>query len=337
MTTRTDNADPNAVGHNNPVTAVITALSDMLSREGKLDPLGDEQRIDGKTCLVTGANSGLGKAVAIELARRGGHVIMACRSGHPDAGQDVQRQSGSNRIEMLHVDLADLHSVDALCDTLRDRGQPLDIVVCNAGLMPAHARRSVQGYELMFSVHFLANRLMIDRWLADGILVPTADIARRPRVIFVSSESHKSATAIDFDRFGEFVDYGIADGMAEYGRTKLHLCTYATELSRRLNVGDETVVVHSLCPGPIASNITREAPAWVQPVLSPLLRLLFRSPEQAAEPVILLACGSDLGATTGRYLHMMREKSVSVLAADTESGRRLWEASEALLQQHRDA
>lgn len=330
---------PNAVGHKNPITAIITGLSDMLSNEGKLPPLRDDVRLDGKLVFVTGANSGLGKAVAIDCARRGARVWMACRSGHPEAGEDVRRASGSDAVEMLKVDLSDLASVQALCDEVKARGERVDRMILNAGLMPASSRRSAQGFELMMSVHFLANRVLVDRFLADGVLVPSTDPETRPRIVFVASEAHKSAEAIDFDRLGEFVEYGVRDGMKEYGRTKLMMVTYAQELSRRLNPeweahGEVRVAVHALCPGPVASNIARDAPGWLQPILPPLLKLLFRSPEKAAEPVVLLAADPEYGDETGVYLHMMRVKSPSLLASDPESGRRIWEASDKLLAPH---
>jgi len=108
--------------------------------------------------------------------------------------------------------------------------------------------------------------------------------------------------------------------------------THAQELSRRLNPGgDLQVAVHALCPGPVASNIARDAPAWLQPILPPLLRLLFRSPEKAAEPVVLLVADEAYGERTGVYLHMMREKDPSGLASDSDNGRRIWEAGEKLL------
>jgi len=330
---------PNAVGHKNPITAIMTAVSDMLSNEGKLPPLGDDVRLDGKVVFVTGANSGLGKAVAIDCARRGAKVLMACRSGHPEAGEDVRRESGSDAVEMLKVDLSDLASVQALCDEMKARGERVDRVILNAGLMPASSRRSAQGFELMMAVHFLANRVLVDRFVADGVLVPSTDPAARPRIVFVASEAHKSAEAIDFDQLGEFVEYGVRDGMKEYGRTKLMMVTLAQELSRRLNPdvdrADEVrVAVHSLCPGPVASNIARDAPAWLQPIIPPLLKVLFRSPEKAAEPVVLLAADPAYGEKTGVYLHMMRVKAPSHLASDESNGRRIWEASDKLLEPH---
>ena len=251
----------------------------------------------------------------------------------------MRRLSGSSAVEMLRVDLSDLESVHALCDTLKERAERIDVAVLNAGLMPLSARSSAQGFELMMAVHFIANRVLTERWLADGMIVPSPDPKLRPRIVFVASEAHQSSAPIDFDHFGEFVEYGLKDGMAEYGRTKLQMVTFAQELSRRLNpgadAGGEVVAsVFSLCPGPVASNIAREAPVWLKPVGGPLLKLLFRSPEAAAEPVVLLACGRQMEGRTGVYLHMMREKLPAALAAAPENGRLLWEKSEALLAPH---
>jgi NAD(P)-dependent dehydrogenase (short-subunit alcohol dehydrogenase family) len=321
-----DGAAPNAVGHKNPVTAIITAISDMFSEKGQIDPMGELERLDGKTALVTGANTGLGKAVAIGLAQRGAHVLMACRSGHPEAGEDVRKQSGSDKVTMLKVDLSDLDSASALCDQLRDLDTPLDIAVFNAGLMPVKARHGAQGHEVMFMVHFLASRLIVERLVRDGMIVPGTNIP--PRIVFVSSESHRSSDPIDFDAFGAFRDYGIKDGMAEYGHSKLHLCTYATELARRL----DGVSVHSLCPGPVASDIAREAPGWIKVIVNPIMRMAFRSPEKAADPVLLLAGGKAMEGRTGVYLHMLREKAVSPLAADPDNGKQLWDKSGALIE-----
>lgn len=330
--TKRDKSGPNAIGHKNPVTAVITAMSDLFSEKGQLSPMAADERLDGKTALVTGANTGLGKALAIQLAARGAHVLMACRSGHPLAGEEVKRASGSERVEMLKVDLSDLESANALCDTLVSLGKPIDIAIFNAGLMPARSRCGPQGFEVMFTVHFLATRLIVHRLLEAGVIAPGAKAEECPRIIFVSSESHRSSDPIAFDKFGTPVDYGIRDGLAEYGRSKLHLCTFAAELDRRLNEGGQTsIAVHALCPGPIASDIAREAPTWVKPLLGPLMRLLFRSPEKAAAPALLLAGGASMAGRSGVYLHMMCEKAVSDLAADPDNGRQLWELSQTLI------
>ena len=311
------------------------AVRDRAAERAEIEPLPPSVRIDGRTCLVTGANSGLGKAVAIDLARRGGHVLMACRSGHPDAGEDVQAASGADRVEMLRVDLSDIRSVHRLCDELRDRGTRIDIAVLNAGVMPRRARRTAQSFETMFAVHFLANRVLVDRWLKDGTVRPAARIEAAPRIVLVSSDAHRSAGPIDFDRFGEFTDYGVRDGIKHYGASKLVLCTYATELSRRLNrEGEDHVVVHSLCPGPVNTAIAREAPLLLKPLVYPLMKLFFLPPAKAAAPVSYLCCAGDAGKRSGIYLHMLREKRPSGHATEPSNGARLWEASEALLRTH---
>ncbi len=308
------------------------AVQDRTAIQPTIEPLPASVRIDGKTCLVTGANSGLGKAVAIDLAARGGRVLMACRSGHPDAGENVKAASGSDQVEMLRVDLSDVRSVHRLCDALRERETRIDIAVLNAGLMPRRARRTAQGFETMFAVHFLANRVLVDRWLKDGMLRPAARIEEAPRIVLVSSEAHRSAEPIDFDRFGAFENYGLRDGLKHYGASKLVLSTFATELSRRLNRDDGGhVAVHSLCPGPVHSAIARNAPVLLKPLIYPLMKLFFLSPARAAAPVSYLCCADDAGRRSGIYLHMLREKRPSELATNRSNGAGLWEASEVLL------
>ena len=300
--------------------------------QATVEPVPDDLRIDGKVCLVTGANSGLGKAVATDLARRGGTVLMACRGGHPEAGEDVKRASGSEHVRMLKVDLADLASVHRLCDELRGAVPGVDIAVLNAGLMPRRPSRSTQGHELMFAVHFLANRVLVDRLLADGLIKPADIPAHAPRVVVVSSEAHRTADAIDFNRLGAFTPYRFSDGLRFYGLSKLVQGTYVHELSRRLNPqGSVRVAVHALCPGPINSAIAREAPLLLKPLLGPVMKAFFASPERAAAPVIYLCCSAAAGQRTGIYLHMMREKELSAEARDPDNGARLWAKSAAML------
>lgn len=312
-------------------SAVLAAIGDRRSVQATVDPVADDLRIDGKVCLVTGANSGLGKAVATDLARRGGTVLMACRGGHPAAGEDVQRASGSEQVRMLKVDLADLASVHRLCDELRVAVPEVDIAVLNAGVMPRRPSRSTQGHELMFAVHFLANRVLVDRLLADGVIKPSKTSRHVPRIVVVSSEAHRSADAIDFSRLGAFTRYRFSDGLKFYGLSKLVQCTYVHELSRRLNPqGSVQVAVHALCPGPINSAIAREAPLLLKPILRPVMKAFFARAEGAAAPVIYLCCSPAAGQRIAIYMHMMREKELSPEARDPGNGARLWAESAAM-------
>jgi len=329
--------------HDNPLSAVLSGLLDQRSKEPKVTPVPPDVRLDGRTCLVTGANSGLGKAIAIRLAKRGAHVIMACRSGIPEAGEDVRAASGNDQIEMLKVDLSDFDSIAAFCDELRDRHVTLDVAVFNAGVVPATARQNRHGLDLMFAVNFLAKFVLLRRLLRDGV-IPNAVYGNNsraedpPRVIFVSSETHRSSIPIDFDNFGDPVEYGVSDGVKYYGLSKLHLTTYFHELSRRLNPGsngdDPDVCVHALCPGAVNSNMAREAPAWLKPVLKPVMALFFQSPEKASIPADYLATSDEMGRTTGEYMHMMRSKQSSPASMDAENGALLWSKTEELLRKH---
>ena len=329
--------------HGNPVTAVLSGLLDQRSKDPKVAPVPDGIRLDGRTCLVTGANSGLGKAIAIRLAKRGAHVIMACRSGIPEAGQDVRAESGSDQVEMIQVDLSDFDSIAAFCDQLRDRNITLDAAVFNAGVVPATSRMSKHGLELMFAVNFLAKFVVLHRLLDDGV-IPNAAYGNNsraedpPRVIFVSSETHQSSIPIDFDHFGEPIEYGVADGVKYYGLSKLHLTTFFQELSRRLNPGgsggNPDVCVHALCPGAINSNIAREAPTWLKPIVNPVMALFFQSPEKASIPVDYLVASHEMGTKTGEYMHMLRIKESSEPSMDSEKGALLWSKTEELLRSH---
>jgi NAD(P)-dependent dehydrogenase (short-subunit alcohol dehydrogenase family) len=307
-------------------------------RKAKEEPLGleDTERLDGKTCLITGASSGLGKAVAVALAERGAHVIMACRSGIPEVGEEVRERS-SGSVEMLPVDLADLDSVRALADVLKARNVRLDVTVLSAAVMPRSSRLSVQGYELMFQVNYLAHFALVKRLLEDGTIPNrsfSGGVTNAPpsRLIIVSSETHRDAPALDFETLGDYVEYGLTSGMAQYGHTKLLLCTMAKELERRLNgkAGVE-VGVHSLCPGPINSKLARETPVWAKPILKPIMKWFFNSPEVAAKPVVFMACARALDHQTGKYMHMMVHKEPDEKAQDPGAGKRLFETSVTLL------
>ena len=325
-------------GRGNVVDAMIKAVRDLRDlKNPELGPLRDDERIDGKACLITGANSGLGRAAAIELARRGGNMILACRPGHSGTADEIRRLSGSDAVELIEVDLSDLRSVHRCCDELQRRGTRIDIALLNAGCMSRRSQRTPQGYEIMFAVHFLANRVMIDRWLADGVVSPSSRPGEAPRIVFVSSDSHRSAPPIDFDRLGSCPEYGMSQSMRHYAGSKLVLCTFATELSRRLNPGDGVdVAVHALCPGGVDTNIVRDAPRLLKPIVNAWLRWFFQKPEEAIGPILHLCCAEQAGNSTGTYLHMMHRRQVSPDAADPANGARLWEASEAMMARSRE-
>lgn len=327
------------VGHGDALRATVTGLWDLVRRDAadELRPLGPAVRLEGRTCLVTGANRGLGLATARALALRGARVLLLCRTGPHEAARALAQQTGNAAIEGLAVDLADLRSVHAVCDELRARGVALDVAVLNAGLVPRRARPTVQGFETMFGVHVLANHVLLSRWLADGVLRPAAPGRPRPRVVVVSSEAHRSAKAVDPAHLDAWVEFGARDGLRQYAATKLGLCALATALRERARRPDDParawLAVHVLCPGPVATDIAREAPAWTQPLLGPVMRAWFRSPARAAEAVELLACAPELEAEDHVYLHMLRRKPMDPRALDPAFAEAVWARCEAVRDQ----
>jgi NAD(P)-dependent dehydrogenase (short-subunit alcohol dehydrogenase family) len=310
----------------NPISAALSGALATRTKHERTVALSDSDRVDGKTALVTGANRGLGKAVAIQLAQRGARVVMACRTGLPEAGEEVARASGTSSIEMLQVDLADLHSVVALCEQLAAAERTLDIVVLNAGVVPSSARPTTQGFELMFGVNYLANVLLVERLMARGVIRPKKE--NPPRLVFVSSETHRDVGTVEFQSLGHFTPYDAMGSMKVYGYSKLLLEVYAADLSRRLGQGAS---VHSLCPGAVDTDIAREAPEWVKPALGMVMKKFFRAPHDAAKPVTYLCCARELEGHTGRYLHGMVEKRPAGQTRDTAIGRRLLRDSQRLI------
>lgn len=333
------------------VAATIGGIVDRLRDRGAPLALAPGDRLEGRTCLVTGANRGLGLAIATELTRLGGHVLLACRSGIPDV-MDVVRRSAAEAapvsgahagtVEAVRLDLGDLGSIERVVDELAEDGVSLDVVVLNAGIVPREARRTRDGFDESFQVNFLANVLFVRRLIERGVIARSGDGGDgeggdpdasdaprvRPRVVFVSSESHRSAPPIDFARLGTFRAWTMREAVAEYGYAKLLVETWAAELARRC---EGAIAVHTVCPGAVHTDIGREAPSWAKPALDATMRAFFKPPEAGAVPVVWLAAARAIEGESGLYYHVHQRKQRSEAARDRARGERLWAASERLL------
>lgn len=316
--------------YGNAFTATLNGIIDLFRKSKPIGVLKEDERLDGKNCLVTGANSGLGFAIATQFAERGATVYMACRSGIPKAGEEVKRLSGSDKVVMMPIDLTDLNSIDSFIDKVSLQGLKFDVAVFNAAMVPSGSAKTASGFDQMFLVNYLSKFKLVNGLLDAGAIVK--DVAGPPRIIFVSSESHRTNVPIDIEHLGVFEEYTMGKVIALYGYYKLVMNTYAAELSRRLNQEGVSVGVHALCPGPVNSNIAKAAPGWVQPILKVVFGIFFSSPTKAAKPVLYLACARQLEKRTGVYLHLMQEKQMDAKALDPEIGKKLWEKSSGLLQ-----
>jgi len=369
--------------YSNPVSATLTGIRDLFRKQTPAGELNPSDRLDGKTVLVDGSSSGLGFAIAVDVARRGARVIMACRTGIPEKGEKVKKLSGNPDVKMLHVDFTDLNSIRQLITQLHSPslfgegvgggvysavegagggvysagegaggevysagegpGGGVDIYICNAGIVPKHSRKTPQGLEEMFMVNYLSKFVFVNLLLEKNCFqdagrgMQDARYGMRdagcaiPRIIFITSESHRNPETFDWEGFGKYREYGIGKSVELYGYYKLLLTTFSVELSRRLNPGGTTSFsVFSVCPGPVNSNIAREAPVLFKPLLKLVFGIFFKSPARAAIPAVYLAASQDVEGKPFDYLFLMSRQKVDEKAADPDNGRRLWELSETL-------
>lgn len=317
--------------HTTVVGATFAGITDLFRRRPTL-PLAAGDRLDGRTALVTGSSRGLGLGVAKRVAALGATTWLGARSRREEAVAEVRAAAGHGRVFGVPLELTDPVSQRALVRTLADEGVVLDVLILNAGVVPMEGRASPAGLDLMFHVNFLANVALVDALLAAGVLRGGERDGRRPRVVIVGSEAHRSAGPLDLEAPGAFVPYGTGGVLAKYGDSKRYLHTWAVELGRRLE--EPGIAVHHLCPGAIASDIAREAPAWSRPLLGVVMRAFFQSPDKAAGPVVWLAAAEAVEGRTGVYLHLTEEKLSADETRDPVVGARLWEAAHALVEKH---
>ncbi|MDE2966332.1 MAG: SDR family NAD(P)-dependent oxidoreductase [Chloroflexota bacterium] len=267
--------------------------------------------------LITGANSGIGKAAATELARRGWQVFAAARSverGQAAVSQ-IQRDSGSIAVELLELDLTSFASVRRAADELLERTGRLDVLVNNAGLTLNDRTLTADGHETMMQTNHLSPVLLT------SLLLPTLLESDDARVVNVSSRVYERVEAMPLDDLSFEHYWG---GIRPYCATKLANILFTNELHRRTrDLGLATFSVH---PGVVATNFAQNFPAPLRAGLK-LLRPLLRSPEQGAAPVIELVAESDRRADAGEYFDRHTRTQQQPQASDRQAAERLWELS----------
>lgn len=268
----------------------------------------------GRTFLVTGANTGIGRAAAEALAKMGGEVFLACRSEDKTRPVlDAIRADGGSA-HFLPLDLADLSSVREAARTFLARDQPLHVLVNNAGL--AGARGATRdGFELAFGTNHLGH------FLLTTLLLPRLRESAPARIVNVSSNSHFQAKELPFDALRSPTKS--ATGLPEYAVSKLCNVLFTKELARgRAGAG---VTSYALHPGVIASDIWRTVPFFLRPIA----KLFMRSVEEGAKTTLYCATSPEVADHDGRYYVDCRERRPSRLADDAALARELWERSEA--------
>ena len=278
--------------------------------------------MQGKVCIVTGANSGIGKATSLGLAQMGATVVMVCRdrTKGEEAQNEIKTKSGNNAIDLLLAELSSQDSIRQLVENFQQHYTQLDVLINNAGGVNLSRRDTVDGFEMTFAVNYLAP------FLLTNLLLDKLKASAPARIVNVSSESHESGY-IKMDDLQLEKKYRL---MRAYGQSKLALVLFTYELARRLQ--GTGVTANCLHPGFVATNIGQSG---VGRVGRSIVKLIFSSlgirPEEGAKTSIYLASSPDIEGVTGKYF----VKSIPVRSApisyDESLQRELWEESAKLV------
>ena len=275
--------------------------------------------VTGKTCMITGATSGIGQATAMALAGQGAQLILVCRdrSRGERTVAEIAAQTGNRTIELMLADLASQQSIRALAAEFLATDRPLHVLINNAGVVNLSRKVTVDGLEEVFAVnhlgYFLLTNLLLDRLKASA----------PARIVNVASDAHKIG-GMNFDDLQAERRYRT---MKVYGQSKLANIMFTYELARRLE--GSGVTVNCLHPGAVATGLGKNNGAWAQAIIK-LLGTFFRTPENGAATSIHLAASPALAGVSGQYFSDCKPRRSSKLSYDEAAQRRLWEISERL-------
>jgi NAD(P)-dependent dehydrogenase (short-subunit alcohol dehydrogenase family) len=279
----------------------------------------DTTTMKDRVVMVTGANSGIGKAASLALAKMGATVVTVARNKEKGeaARSEIVRKSQNSSVDLLLADLSSLESVRQLASDFRRKYSKLHVLINNAGLFNQRRRVTVDGYENTFATNYLASFLLTNLQL--DLLKASAP----SRIINVSSVGHYNGH-INFEDLNLENDYG---GWKAYGQSKLALVLFTHELAKKLQ-GTE-VTVNAVHPGTVATNI------WTRPLgpagfIMALPKLFMTSPEKGAETIVYLASSVDAKGLNGEYVEKLKAKKSSDESYDEEIAQRLWDVSAKL-------
>ena len=273
--------------------------------------------MEDKICIITGANSGIGKATALGLAKMNAVVVMLCRS--KDTGEIAQKEiiseSGNKKVDLLLCDLSSHEQIRKFVSEFKQKYQNLHVLINNAGVMASKRKLSVDGFEMNFAVNHLAP------FLLTNLLLDVLKKSTPSRIVNVSSGGHRMAK-MDFDDLqSENKKHRL---MRVYGVSKLAFMLFSYELSRILD--GTGVTVNTLHPGLVNTNLGRDMSKFGRG----FGKLFFKNPEKGAETSIYLASSPEVEGITGKYYIKKEQKESSKESYNEEYAKRLWEISTTL-------
>lgn len=288
--------------------------------------MATNSKMQNKLCIVTGANSGIGKATTQELARQGAYIVMICRNEERarQARKEIISETGNPGLEIMLADFAYQYEIREVADRFNRKFDKLDVLINNAGIIPSRRTETIDGIERTFAVNhlgpFLLTNLLMDRLLA----------APQGRIINVSSEVHRLGASI-FHLANLQLEEGYSP-MKAYGLSKLCNIMFTYELTQRLE--DSNVTANALHPGLVGTRLSSEA-GWMMKLFYTVGRPIMKSPSKGAETPVYLATSDEVSAISGKYFKNKKITKPAEIAFDDELTNRLWEISEELTKLNR--
>ena len=277
--------------------------------------------IRGKTCLITGANTGIGKETAKKLAALGAHVVMVCRNQEKGekAKEEITLSTKNDHINLLICDLASLKDVKRFSEEFLQSYSSLNVLVNNAGVFNMKKAVSSDGYESSFAVNYLAH------FYLTKILLPLIKESSPSRIVNISSDIHRYFKINLKDPLSE----KRYTGRQAYSNSKTAIILFTHQLARELQ--NTRVTVNAVSPGHVKTQMTTGGfPEWVTKLTSFIIRT--QTPEQGARAPVYVASSDDLVDVTGKYFIKCKEKSTAKMTQDIENQDYLWKLSEKLIE-----
>ncbi|XP_059209635.1 retinol dehydrogenase 14a [Centropristis striata] len=277
--------------------------------------------MEGKTVLVTGANSGIGRATAAAIAKLRGRVILACRdrSRAEEAAREIRQEAGPDALlRVRQLDLASLSSIHTFCQDIIKEEPRLDVLINNAGVYQCPYTKTEDGFEMQFGVNHLGH------FLLTHLLLELLKRSAPSRIVVVSSRLYKHGH-INFEDLDSEQSY---DKAFAYSRSKLANLLFTCELGRRLQ--GSGVTVNALTPGIVRTNLGRhvQVPLLARPLFNLLSWGLFKSPEEGAQTSVYLACSPQVDGVQGKCFAGCQPQNLLDKATDQDTARKLWDISE---------
>jgi len=295
--------------------------------------VADIPSLEGKVAIITGASAGIGKICAKEMARKGCHVILACRSKDKTLPvvEEIQKETKNDKVEFMELDLAELQSVDRFVKEYKEKGLPIHILLNNAAVMACPYKLSPNGIELQFATNHLGHFRLTTELLE--VIIASAP----SRIVNVSSAAHNMTLPKNGIAFDGINDEAIYDPWKMYGQSKLANVLFTNELAKRLK--DKHVYCNSLHPGVIATELSRnmtEVYGWLGTVADGAISVFAKSPMTGSLTSLYLSTSPTVEKeeiTGCYYVPTAKLSKASAYGRNEELAAKLWEFSEKLIEE----